>query len=103
MILFYIFLQIVGCQINNIPILHGSSHRPRRCVECSCDNGRISCTRQDPNHDCPKLNCPTSDQIQEEGECCKVCKGKNTKLKEFALLHYLLGFQRLFNLFSIYL
>ena len=54
---------------------HGSSHRPRRCVECNCDNGRISCTRQDPIHDCPKLNCPIEDQIHEEGECCKVCKG----------------------------
>ena len=69
-------LILVGCQINKIPISHGSFHRPRRCVECACDNGRISCTRQDPVHDCPKLNCPLSDQIQEEGECCKICKCK---------------------------
>ena len=68
-----------GCQINQIPIVHGTSHRPRRCVECHCDNGRLNCTRQDPINDCPKLNCPLEDQIHEEGECCKVCKGKIVK------------------------
>ena len=69
------FSFIAGCTNLNVPMAHGSSHRPRRCVECKCDNGRISCTRQDPIHDCPKLNCPIEDQIHEEGECCKVCKG----------------------------
>ena len=69
------FYLLAGCTNLNVPMAHGSSHRPRRCVECNCDNGRISCTRQDPIHDCPKLNCPIEDQIHEEGECCKVCKG----------------------------
>ena len=55
---------------------HGSTFRPRRCVDCHCDNGKLTCTRTNPNTECPVLHCPSEDQILEDGECCKTCKGE---------------------------
>ena len=53
---------------------HGSHFSPKRCVDCECDNGHINCTRRDPITTCPKLSCPESEQVLQEGQCCKTCK-----------------------------
>ncbi|XP_070182140.1 protein kinase C-binding protein NELL1-like isoform X2 [Littorina saxatilis] len=54
---------------------HGEGMSPRVCVTCTCNNGKMVCQRQDPEDSCPSLNCPDSERLQIQGQCCPVCKG----------------------------
>ncbi|XP_076445181.1 protein kinase C-binding protein NELL1-like isoform X2 [Babylonia areolata] len=54
---------------------HGEGLSPRVCVTCTCENGQMVCERLDPEESCPPLNCPASERLQIQGQCCPVCKG----------------------------
>lgn len=69
-----IFFLTASCHIGGQTQPHGAHFSPYPCVECHCDNGHTNCTRKDPSIFCPKLNCPESQQIQGEGQCCKSCQ-----------------------------
>ncbi|OWF42735.1 protein kinase C-binding protein NELL1-like [Mizuhopecten yessoensis] len=54
---------------------HGQSINPRMCVTCTCDDGRMACTKVDPETNCEVLNCPVEKQLHIKDECCPVCEG----------------------------
>lgn len=45
----------------------------RGCTFCRCDNGTNRCIRN-AKIICPVLDCPDSEQILEDGDCCHRCK-----------------------------
>ena len=65
-------------------LTHGEVSRPNPCKLCTCENGVGVCNLQ---KDCPVLDCEPSMYLQEEGECCPVCKGR----KENAVLFVKVG------------
>ncbi len=77
---------LAECRRFGTVIPHGGSYSPRQCAECRCDDGRLHCDRTDPETECPTLKCPVEQQVQEEGRCCKVCKGK-CELDVYAYKH----------------
>ncbi|KAI1301911.1 Protein kinase C-binding protein NELL1 [Halotydeus destructor] len=44
----------------------------RNCLTCECNDGTASCKKV---NDCPKLDCPTTEQFVKENECCSYCPG----------------------------
>ncbi|XP_050392092.1 protein kinase C-binding protein NELL1 isoform X1 [Patella vulgata] len=68
---------LTNCYYSGQYFDHGQDFKPRVCVNCTCDNGKMICEQQDPEESCPKLNCPESERLQIQGECCPVCKGTN--------------------------
>ena len=53
---------------------HGDIFSPKKCITCQCLDGHINCSRQNPQQDCPALNCPLNEQVLEEGQCCPTCR-----------------------------
>ncbi|KAK2188777.1 hypothetical protein NP493_123g07043 [Ridgeia piscesae] len=53
---------------------HGEGFKPRSCVNCTCEDGKMTCKRQ-LQTECPHLECSRSEQVRVSGMCCKVCKG----------------------------
>merc|ERR1712001_400591 len=46
------------CRHFETPYSHGDVFSPKQCITCQCNDGHINCSRQDPQKDCPSLNCP---------------------------------------------
>ncbi|CAH1788161.1 unnamed protein product [Owenia fusiformis] len=49
------------------------------CTQCTCVKGTMVCERDN----CPILDCPQSDIVQQDGKCCPVCKEKPKQGCEF--------------------
>ncbi|GFO28254.1 protein kinase c-binding protein nell2, partial [Plakobranchus ocellatus] len=54
---------------------HGEEMVPRVCVTCRCKLGSMVCETMNTTLECPKLNCPKSEQIAIHNQCCPVCDG----------------------------
>ncbi|XP_071487183.1 BMP-binding endothelial regulator protein-like [Diadema antillarum] len=60
-----------GCMVDGQHIAEGETfHRDSDpCTECTCQNGRVTCSRQT----CPVLSCPKYQVDTPKGQCCPKC------------------------------